>query len=45
MKIKAAINVAVREPLVIDDLDIDHPGPTHVIVKQFATGVCYSQLP
>jgi hypothetical protein len=23
MKIKAAINVAVREPLVINDLDID----------------------
>ncbi|HEY7496045.1 MAG TPA: zinc-binding dehydrogenase, partial [Candidatus Tectomicrobia bacterium] len=44
MKVKAAINVAVGEPLVIDDLDIGDPGPTHVLVKQFATGVCHSQL-
>jgi Zn-dependent alcohol dehydrogenase len=44
MKVKAAINVDVGGPLVIDDLDIADPGPTHVLVKQFATGVCHSQL-
>ena len=44
MKVKAAISVAVGQPLVIDDLDIGDPGLTHVIVKQFATGVCHSQL-
>ena len=44
MKVKAVINIDVGGPLVIDDLDIGDPGPTHVIVKQFATGVCHSQL-
>ena len=44
MKVKAAIQADVGGPLVIDDLDIGDPGPTHVIVKQFATGVCHSQL-
>ena len=44
MKVKAAINVEVGGRLEIDDLAIGDPGPTHVIVKQFATGVCHSQL-
>jgi Zn-dependent alcohol dehydrogenase len=44
MKVKAAINTEVGGQLVIDELDIGDPGPTHVIVKQFATGVCHSQL-
>ena len=44
MKVKAAINVEVGGRLEIDDLEIGDPGPTHVIVKQFATGVCHSQL-
>jgi Zn-dependent alcohol dehydrogenase len=44
MKVKAAISVEVGGRLVIDDLDIGDPGPTHVVVKQFATGVCHSQL-
>jgi Zn-dependent alcohol dehydrogenase len=30
--------------MVIDDLDLPDPGPTHVVVRQFATGVCHSQL-
>ena len=44
MKVKAAINVDVGGKLVLDDLEIGDPGPTHVLVKQFATGVCHSQL-
>ncbi len=44
MKVKAAINVDVGGTLILDDLEIGDPGPTHVIVKQFATGVCHSQL-
>ena len=44
MKVKAAIDVHVGGRLVIDDLEIGDPGPTHVIVRQFATGVCHSQL-
>ncbi len=31
-------------PLEVVDLDLPDPGPHHVIVKQFASGVCHSQL-
>jgi Zn-dependent alcohol dehydrogenase len=34
----------ISRRLVLDDLEIGDPGPTHVLVKQFATGVCHSQL-
>ena len=44
MKTPAAIYVEAGKPLVIDDLDLPDPGPTHVVVKQYATGVCHSQL-
>jgi Zn-dependent alcohol dehydrogenase len=44
MKVKAAMSVEVGGPLVVDTLDIGDPGPTHVVVQQFATGVCHSQL-
>ena len=44
MKVKAAINIDVGGKLVLDDLEIGDPGPTHVLIKQFATGVCHSQL-
>jgi len=44
MKVKAALSLEVGKPLVIDQLEIGDPGPTHVIVKQFATGICHSQL-
>ncbi len=30
--------------MVVDDLDLPDPGPTHVMVRQYATGVCHSQL-
>jgi Zn-dependent alcohol dehydrogenase len=30
--------------MVVDDLELPEPGPTHVVVRQFATGVCHSQL-
>jgi len=44
MKSKAAINVEVGKPMVLDDIEIGAPGPTHVVIKQVATGVCRSQL-
>jgi Zn-dependent alcohol dehydrogenase len=44
MKTPAAIFVAAGQPLVIDDIDLPPPGPTQVAVRQFATGVCHSQL-
>jgi len=44
MKTPAALFVESNKPLIIDDVDLPDPGPTQVLVKQFATGVCHSQL-
>lgn len=44
MKTPAAIFVEKDKPMVIDDIDLPDPGPRHVRVRQFATGVCHSQL-
>ncbi|HSB61741.1 MAG TPA: alcohol dehydrogenase catalytic domain-containing protein, partial [Vicinamibacteria bacterium] len=44
MKVRAVVSVEHDRPLVIDELEVGDPGPTHVVVKQFATGVCHSQL-
>src|SRR6185437_12103733 len=44
MKTPAALFVEAGKPLVIDDIDLPDPGPTQVLVRQFATGVCHSQL-
>jgi Zn-dependent alcohol dehydrogenase len=43
-KTPAAIYIETGKPMVIDDIDLPDPGPTQVLVKQFATGVCHSQL-
>jgi Zn-dependent alcohol dehydrogenase len=44
MKTEAAIFVESGKPMIIDEIDLPEPGPTHVLVRQFATGVCHSQL-
>jgi Zn-dependent alcohol dehydrogenase len=44
MKSKAAIQVDHGGPLVIEEIDIPDPGPDQVTVRNFASGVCYSQL-
>ena len=31
-------------PLRLEEIDLPDPGPTQVIVKQFASGICHSQL-
>ena len=31
-------------PLRIEEIELPDPGPTQVIVKQFASGICHSQL-
>ena len=43
MKTPAAIFVESGKPMVIDDIDLPDPGPSQVLVRQFATGVCHSQ--
>jgi Zn-dependent alcohol dehydrogenase len=44
MKSAAAVFVEAGQPMVIDDIELPDPGPTQVLVRQFATGVCHSQL-
>jgi len=44
MKSKAAIQVAPGGPLVVEEIDIPDPGPNQVTVRNFASGVCYSQV-
>ena len=31
-------------PLRVQEVDLPDPGPHHVVVKQFASGICHSQL-
>jgi Zn-dependent alcohol dehydrogenase len=44
MKSKAAIQVEYGGPLVIEEIDIPDPGPNQVTIRNFASGVCYSQV-
>jgi Zn-dependent alcohol dehydrogenase len=44
MKSRAALQVEPRGPLVIEEIDIPDPGPNQVIIRNFASGVCYSQV-
>jgi Zn-dependent alcohol dehydrogenase len=44
MKAKAAIFIAPKKPLIVDEVEFPNPGPDQVLVKLFASGVCHSQL-
>src|ERR1043166_3021682 len=44
MKTPAAIYVEAGKAMVVEDIDLPDPGPSQVLVRQFATGVCHSQL-
>ena len=46
MTVSARIVVQPQEPapLQIIELDLPAPGPHQVVVKQYASGVCHSQL-
>ncbi len=41
---KAAVLHEVGKPLVIEDVEIDKPGPREVLVRTAAAGVCHSDL-
>ena len=41
---KAAVMRAAHQPLSIEDVQIDDPGPREVLVKTAACGVCHSDL-
>jgi S-(hydroxymethyl)glutathione dehydrogenase/alcohol dehydrogenase len=42
--VKAAVLYEINKPLVIEEIDIDEPGPGHVMVKTVSSGVCHSDL-
>jgi len=44
MRMKAAVLYEVRQPLVIEEVELDPPKAGEVLVKMEATGVCHSDL-
>jgi Zn-dependent alcohol dehydrogenase len=44
MKSKAAIQLEPAGPLVIEEIDVPDPGPDQVLIRNIASGVCYSQV-
>jgi Zn-dependent alcohol dehydrogenase len=44
VKSKAAIQLEFGGPVVIEEIDVPDPGPNQVSVRNFASGVCYSQV-
>jgi Zn-dependent alcohol dehydrogenase len=43
-KTQAAIQLQPGGSMVIDEVELPDPGPTQVLIRQFASGVCHSQL-
>ncbi|MDR7443600.1 MAG: alcohol dehydrogenase catalytic domain-containing protein, partial [Armatimonadota bacterium] len=41
---KAAVLQEAKKPLVIQEVEIDEPGPREVVVRTVAAGVCHSDL-
>jgi S-(hydroxymethyl)glutathione dehydrogenase / alcohol dehydrogenase len=41
---KAAVLREVKKPLVIEDVQINKPGPHEVLIRTVAAGVCHSDL-
>jgi Zn-dependent alcohol dehydrogenase len=44
MKTRAAVYVEIGKPMVIDEVQLPDPGPTQLLVKVFASGICHTQL-
>lgn len=44
MKSKAAIFEGIGKPLIVDEIEVDDPGPTECLVKLDATGLCHTEI-
>ncbi len=44
MKTRAAIQLELNGPLVVDEIELPEPDDSQIVVKQFASGICHSQL-
>lgn len=42
MRIRAAVTPALNAPMVIEDVDLDEPGPGEALVRIVATGLCHT---
>lgn len=42
--VKAAVLFCAREPMVVEDVSIDDPGPQELRVRTVASGLCHSDL-
>lgn len=40
----AAVFHAVKQPLTVEEIDVDRPGPDEILVRTAASGVCHSDL-
>jgi len=43
-KSKAAIFTEIGKPLIIDEIEVDDPGPGECLVKLDATGLCHTEI-
>src|SRR5512146_1606854 len=44
MKTRAAIQLELNGSLVVDEIELPEPDDSQIVVKQFASGICHSQL-
>ncbi|NIR33125.1 MAG: alcohol dehydrogenase catalytic domain-containing protein, partial [Desulfuromonadales bacterium] len=44
MRIKAAVLHAAREPLAVEEVELDPPRAGEVLVKVAATGICHTDV-
>jgi S-(hydroxymethyl)glutathione dehydrogenase/alcohol dehydrogenase len=44
MKSKAAIFTEIGKPLIVDEIEVDDPGPGECLVKLDATGLCHTEI-
>jgi len=44
VKTRAAVYVEIGLPMAIDEVQLPDPGPTQLLVKLFASGICHTQL-
>lgn len=43
-KSKAAIFTEIGQPLIVDEIEVDDPGPGECLVKLDATGLCHTEI-
>jgi len=43
-KARVAVLPQEKKPLIIEEVNLPDPGPNQVAIKQFASGICHSQL-